>query len=81
MKPLALPSAAALALLLAACNQNADNSGSTGTVTADQIPANQGMGGANDGAPGASEPAASQSTGAPAENPAGAQGYPATGRP
>ena len=80
------------ALSLTACGQpTPDNSG---TTTANDIPENQGMGGANDGAPGATAAptgtgtgtgSAAAVTGQPGNagggEAAGAQSYPATGRP
>lgn len=80
-----------LALLLTACGHKGADESNGGTTTANQIPENQGIGGANDGAPGAmTSPGAiaggkAEATSHPGNagegDPAGAQNYPATGQP
>lgn len=76
---LILPALALALGALTACN-NGTNEGSKGSTA--NIPGNQGIGGANDGAPGGTEAAATAHPGSDdTGNPAGAQNYPATGKP
>lgn len=80
MVPKSAVLALGLAMALAACDSG-NQEGSQGTMGS--IPENQGMqGGAGVGenAPGGSE-AATAAPAEPAGNPAGAAGYPATGKP